>query len=338
MGSPRSGTTWLAKLLDTHPGVLYLHEPLTKLKLPALASLIERLLRTGSLEPEEADHLVGCLDRVHHECCRLPFFPKTFLRLSPWILTVAWAAAGLTHSSRSAFPRWVSPAPEADYDLLIKEVDWLSHAPNIVRGLKPDSLLFIVRHPCAVVNSRLNGLKMRVIFGHDRSQWLERSAARCEELGFSVNDVRRMPLWEFYALDWLLQNLSYRQIAQTRPRVMVVLYKDLCLDPTAVLTKVFSFLGWRINAQTQRFLQASTHSRLRRLMVRLWGGKRFYYDLYRDPAEPLCAWRHQLTPDQQDGIMRIARLFPDIAWWSEPQAHPEEGVVTVDGQLRVLRS
>jgi len=26
-GSPRSGTTWLAKLLDSHPDVLYRHEP-----------------------------------------------------------------------------------------------------------------------------------------------------------------------------------------------------------------------------------------------------------------------------------------------------------------------
>ncbi len=27
MGSPRSGTTWLAKIIDSHPGVLYRHEP-----------------------------------------------------------------------------------------------------------------------------------------------------------------------------------------------------------------------------------------------------------------------------------------------------------------------
>ena len=26
-GSPRSGTTWLGKLFDSHPDVFYLHEP-----------------------------------------------------------------------------------------------------------------------------------------------------------------------------------------------------------------------------------------------------------------------------------------------------------------------
>lgn len=27
LGSPRSGTTWLGKIFDSHPDVLYLHEP-----------------------------------------------------------------------------------------------------------------------------------------------------------------------------------------------------------------------------------------------------------------------------------------------------------------------
>ena len=27
VGSPRSGTTWMAKIIDSHPQVLYRHEP-----------------------------------------------------------------------------------------------------------------------------------------------------------------------------------------------------------------------------------------------------------------------------------------------------------------------
>ena len=27
LGAPRSGTTWLAKIIDSHPDVLYRHEP-----------------------------------------------------------------------------------------------------------------------------------------------------------------------------------------------------------------------------------------------------------------------------------------------------------------------
>ena len=30
LGSPRSGTSWLAKILDTYENVFYIHEPLHK--------------------------------------------------------------------------------------------------------------------------------------------------------------------------------------------------------------------------------------------------------------------------------------------------------------------
>src|SRR5690348_2541774 len=58
VGSPRSGTTWLAKIIDSHPDVLYRHEPddfvpaghkdaLTELQL----WLRERRLRAAAKRP-----------------------------------------------------------------------------------------------------------------------------------------------------------------------------------------------------------------------------------------------------------------------------------------------
>jgi hypothetical protein len=42
IGAPRSGTTWLAKIFDSHPDVFYLHEPDTVLRNPALPIICRR--------------------------------------------------------------------------------------------------------------------------------------------------------------------------------------------------------------------------------------------------------------------------------------------------------
>jgi hypothetical protein len=325
LGSARSGTTWLAKLLDTHPGVLYLHEPLLRLKATPAEPALRRLVDGGELDAEETALLWGALCRTRFECLRPPFFPKSFLKLPPWAIMVLRRAAGYSRRGRRAFGDWLTPAARLAPDLLIKEVDWQDRALNIVRGLHPGRVVFIVRHPCAVVHSRLRGLKMGVIPGHDRVAWLVRSAAQCEAIGISERQVHAMPPWEFYALDWLLQNLYYCRIAEVHPRTTTVLYRDLCLRPEQVTADVFRFLGWEVNSRTSRFIRTSTHSRWRALAMRLWGGRRGYYNLYRDGSESLTDWKNSMPPEQQEGVLKIARLFPHMDWWAEPAADAAAG-------------
>jgi sulfotransferase family protein len=57
LGAPRSGTTWLAKIVDSHPDVLYRHEPDATLPGPspmtpdALAPLLARWQPKPALGP-----------------------------------------------------------------------------------------------------------------------------------------------------------------------------------------------------------------------------------------------------------------------------------------------
>ena len=68
VGAPRSGTTWLAKIIDSHPDVLYRHEP--DETLPGSASLTGTTLQ-GLL----ADWVA---DRGARSASKRPFFPKSW--------------------------------------------------------------------------------------------------------------------------------------------------------------------------------------------------------------------------------------------------------------------
>src|SRR5690606_12570975 len=78
VGGARSGTTWLAKILDSHPDVLYRHEPDIVLRAPDLPSLcddadIPRLL------PAARRYFESLLDvRTLKSAGSMPVFAKSF--------------------------------------------------------------------------------------------------------------------------------------------------------------------------------------------------------------------------------------------------------------------
>jgi hypothetical protein len=315
-GSARSGTSWLAKILETAAHVLYLHEPLRKLPpgtpLPHFAGDVNE---PGAGPVDRAAMLLR-LAEMHQSFSRPPFFPKTFQRTPTWVLFLAWILSNSRSKQRSIF-KWLSrPAAGKPFDLLIKEVDWQSGCETIVQSLHPDNILFIVRHPCGVVCSRLAGVNLGVIPGHDRVAWLMRNRARVEAAGYTEAQVMAMSPWAFYALDWLLQNLGYQEIARTRPGCRTVVFESLCQDPCGEARELFDFLGWQHTRVTDRFIKSSGQGLLRRTMYKWLSKTRWYYDLHRDPEQAAGNWQQLLTKDQVAEIIAITKPFPRMDWWA----------------------
>jgi hypothetical protein len=75
-----------------------------------------------------------------------------------------------------------TPLAHARFDLLIKEMDCLGGVRRLVRLLDPAALVVIVRHPCAVVSSRLEGLRLGAMASY-REGWQETHALLCESVG-----------------------------------------------------------------------------------------------------------------------------------------------------------
>jgi sulfotransferase family protein len=321
IGSPRSGTTWLAKILDTSPEVMYIHEPLKSFRLPLLQRPPHQF-DCGILQPDQTAAPRTALSKIELEWLRPPFFPKAFLHAPPWLRTFGWSLPRLL-GRELLLRHCFTPMPGWPYDLLVKEVEWQGCLPQLTEYLKPDHLIILFRHPCAVVNSRLMGLRLGMMDSF-RSGWIERYGDRCNALGFAADRVEAMEMYEFFALRWLVSALEQLELAKAHHPATMVVYEDLCKAPEHTVRDLFAVLNWQLTDETERFIRRSTTPGTWTRWCKLMKGKRAYYWLYHDPATASAAWRKNLTSQQQQRILAITASFPHMDWWASVDAVAHE--------------
>jgi LPS sulfotransferase NodH len=302
LGSPRAGTTWLAKIIDSHPNILYRHEP-DEISAPR-----------ADLDP--ARQLAEWIAER-----RLPVSgPRPFFRKSWRAVPVGGArmmlVAGLKSAARLpvvgevlkhySLPDMIVNKRHENVRALIKLVNW----PGIPAALAlPDSRsLFILRHPCGQVNSLLRGAlePMWEVRADDRI-WLE-AAAYAGAHGTNRSAFRALPDAAKYAWAWRAFNEIALEGLESIPNVKLVIYEDLCVQPETVVRDIFSFAGLTWDAQTAKFLAASTNRQ-----------EADYFSVFRNSAAMIGRWRTRMAPDAQAQVRSVmhgshlVRYWPDLA-------------------------
>jgi hypothetical protein len=306
LGAPRSGTSWLANILNSHPDALYCHETMGKLSVPAAEHLTHQMTRTGKLTPDERRVLLREWVRADPIHRRPPFFPKSFQRAPASLQKWCWGICRRSALGCALFRALFSPSERRPFDLVLKEVGWPVHAPNIVQALDPE-LIVIIRHPCAVVGSELRGIEKGVMPRKDREEWLRESGPVLAELGFTPEQIRAMPEFEWLAVTWMATNQVYRSIVARHPRSLVLNYEELCRDPLGGTREIFRFLNWQVTPQTRAFLDQSTHAASSWMTMLL--GHQPYFGIYRETAESPDKWKTALPPAQRDRVLELVQPF-----------------------------
>jgi hypothetical protein len=323
-GMARSGTSWIGKIFDSHPRTLYKHEP-------------DRVMPDIPMSPRLDDSgrfLVPVrrfFDRLPtintaHVAGRLPVFSKQYRAR---IAQPVHRASVLGATAASSL-RWRLPVVQCarvnrtDIPVVWKSIDSLGRLGVILRIMETCRAVRITRHPCGCISSTLRGEAQRKFVSSVSASedygimrmFLE--TAGCSR-GLSVDHFRQFHPVERLAWIWVLINEKAADESRGMDRCMSVRYEDVCLDPIEQAKELFSFCGLGWNAQTARFIEASTLGVQPGKFDQLTQDSRRYYSIFKDPIRAADSWKSEMRSEDIDRVYRVLRQSDLIRLYPESE-------------------
>lgn len=263
-GSGRSGTTWLAEVINYRNHYRYMFEPLTPPHVPAFRHLIRgQYLRPDNHDPVNRDPMAAALSgRLRHR----------------WVDT---------YNRRPVATRRLIKDVYAN--LLIK---WIHvNFPGM-------PIVFILRHPCAVLTSRLSlaPQDLHKRFEPDLERFLAQEELMDDHLAPFENAIRdaSTPL-ERQAFWWCIEN--YVPLRMCAPGdIHVVCYERLRTDATEEIPRLGAFVG--------RDFDPVVFTRMRRRSLTTGPHSALQVN-----GEPMTNWTQRWSPDDVLRVVRILSLF-----------------------------
>lgn len=300
-GMPRSGTTWIGKIFDSHPETLYRHEPDSWGRLNAVPLLAEPEAAERYREPVTrfVDQLAAI--RAVKVSATLPVFKKRYYSRLDHLLQLASvkgakAAAKLVGEFPVPLPRPRGAAPI----LVWKSIESLGRLGALAR-LYPEAVgIHIMRHPCGYVASVKRGEAKRKFSDTELAsedyglfqQLLQTPQA--QRRGLTEQDLRDMHPVERLAWRWLLYNEKAMEDIEGARNCRTLVYEDVCKSPEGATRSLFEFAGLDWNDQSGAFVGASTAS-----------DRDAYYSVYKDPLRAANKWREELSAEEARRIWSV---------------------------------
>ena len=310
-GMPRSGTSWIGKMLDASGRVVYINEPLNPSHPPGgspgifPATVRPRFLYLTDENGPPFDpafrRMLALRYGVRDEL-RRNRAPRDLLRLVKY-----WSsfARGRAHGRRAL----------VDDPFATLAAEWVARRFGC-------RVVVVVRHPAAVVSSRKR-LGHTIDFGHLLSQtllvrdWLEPFRGELEAQRSGRIDVvaQGCLLWR------VLHHVVAGQLARGAP-FLVVRHEDLAADPVARFAELYTALELPYTERVRdAVLAASTGGRSTR--AHAWSISRT--GISRTGFRPLAsaeharAWRQDLTREEIERVRALtgdvaARFYDDAEW------------------------
>lgn len=301
-GMPRSGTTWIGKLFDSHPDTLYRHEPdsVRRLSMPLFPEKEDE-----HRYHDELEKFVATLPRMRSPevIGKQPLFSKSYQSTAG--LTVYRAsvvAAKAASRIRRHFPCVYRPTARNSEraSVVWKSVESSGRLGTCIDALPGIRAIHLMRHPCGYVASVLRGHAARRFAGeapNEDDRWLLKlllATRTGKQRGLTVDDLARLTLEERLAWRWvLIQEKVLADIGDSE-RVLTVRYEDVCAEPLAMTRRMFEFVGLDWQEQTERFVQSSTQA-----------NRSDYYSVFKNPHASAERWRSELAPDVIQRIQRV---------------------------------
>jgi hypothetical protein len=310
LGSPRSGTTYLAKLLDRHPAVGYLHEPLSKGSRLLIHKAIGMACRGESLDAALRKDLI--LDLVQHFPCfaKPPSYRKDFERLR-FIVASGW----WLHYLWKVHPGYVQRYLDLRNLKLLLLKDGLAPFSYELCQALDARMIVLLRHPCGVVNSMLRGEQIGAMNPIHADQLWARAQSLLAAWGYTQADLQGMQRDELHALRWLIDNHHVLAWLDD-PAVKVVVYRDVVQEPWRICAELLPWLDLPTDSVTLSRMQRRTFS-LTEWARGLFGSRYRYYGIHARASELDRAWCRELPAEAIARILHVVRSFPLERFWPD---------------------
>lgn len=306
-GLPRSGTTWIGKLFDSHPDTLYRHEPdsVQRLSMPLFPEKED-----APRYRDELERFVAALPgwRSPEVVGKQPLFPKSYQSAAGLAAyrasVVAAKAASRIHRH---FPCVYRPTGAGGRHARVvwKSVESSGRLGACIKALPEVRAIHLMRHPCGVVASRLRGA---VKHGFGQPTWEAGGLWVLKQLlattsgqahGMDLDAIRRLTPEEQETWSWVLTQEKTLADAAGSERVLTIRYEDVCARPIEMARRMFEFAGLDWQLQTEKFALASTRA-----------SDSGYYSVFKNPQASAERWRSELAPPVIERVERILRGSP----------------------------
>ena len=301
LGSPRSGTTWLAKIFDSHPDTMYRHEP-------------DELQPPLNGAPPAAQLAAWIAERRLRSAAKRPFFKKSWRSPEAAAVWRAFAAA-LAIGERSrviapvtgrvGLPDLISRQHRATMRAVVKLVAW--DGSLVARAMPSTRCVFILRNPCGQIASVIAGMKGKTLSPSD-AQTAVSVEGREWAARHGVNSAAfdALPEAGRFAWAWRAFNEPAVEAMSKLPNAKIVIYEDLCRDPMAVSGDLFAFAGLSWDPQTSEFLDQSTRHEK----------PAGYFDVFRTTELVADRWRQTMSQFDQEAVEAVVRSGSLSGCWT----------------------
>ena len=320
LGCERSGSTWLANILDAHAGVELLMEPFAPYaslfpgfphrnvhvteSSPVLEQQVREGLRSALPIKYSLSYRPGRPVRLRSiDATVTSAFHRLHRRVrgtSP-MPALRWELLNLNHSEIPAQLRVRKEWPPAH--VVVKELRLNLKVP-VLRGAFPDTrYVVIVRNPAAQLTSV--------------RRWLEQGRLRelASALKTLANDVRQDPGLERYrswlgdggrddllVVWWFLNyETALADLRRTNARVLLLRHEDIAAEPVGGADALLSFLGLPPSDSVARYVRTSSDAEPRSTSP---------VDTFRKSAEHSLATIRGADPALVDRLRRVANELP----------------------------
>lgn len=297
VGAPRSGTTWLAKIFDSHPDVLYRHEP--DEMVPATGSIVQDMAR-------------WVRQRDARTVAKRPLFRKSWQGTPAWLLRSGLVNAAAAAERIGLRGRSIPDLGDLERARVVVKSVRLSNGIGAFAQAYPSGrAVLIVRHPCGQVASVMRGARdgqFALAEPDTDMPFDEADAVRfAADHGVSEPAFQRLPDTAKYAWSWRAFNETAWAAAAGRSNVMVAVYEALCASPAAEARAILAFAGLSWHPRTEIFLARSTH----------YEGAAGYYAVMRNSIASSQRWRSAMAPADQDAVRAVVRDSPLAGFWPD---------------------